>query len=219
MTVKYHNVEQGTDEWAELRCGLLTASEMKLIVTPTLKVANNDKQKLHLYELLAQRINNYTEPQYYNDAMLRGHEDEIYAKEAYIAPVEECGFITNDKWGFTLGFSPDGLVGEDGLIEIKSRIQKHQTKTILEDVVPSEYMLQIQTGLLVSDRKWVDFVSYCAGMPMFIKRVYPDFEIQTAITEAAILFHAKMEDLMEEYDGKAKDMIKTERREEEEMVV
>jgi hypothetical protein len=70
-------------EWLAQRCGLLTASEMKLIITPTLKVADNDKTRAHLWELLFQRLTGFVEPQYVSDAMLRGQEDEIYARAAY----------------------------------------------------------------------------------------------------------------------------------------
>ena len=62
MTVYYHDLEQGTPEWLALRCGILTASEMRLIMTPTLKPASNDKERAHLFELLAQRITGHTEP-------------------------------------------------------------------------------------------------------------------------------------------------------------
>ena len=130
MTVKYYDdIEQGSQEWLDLRCGLLTASNMKLIVTPTLKIARNEKVKTHLYELGAQRVNKYVEDHYQSFDMLKGHEAEIIAREIYsekIAPVKQTAFITNDKWGFTLGYSPDGLVGEDGAIEIKRRLQKYQ---------------------------------------------------------------------------------------------
>jgi hypothetical protein len=112
------------------------------------------------------------------DDMLRGQEDEIEARAAlrqHYAPVTETGFVTNDRWGFTIGYSPDGLVGDDGLIECKSRASKYQIQTIAENEVPApDYMIQLQTGLLVTERKWIDFVSYSGGLPMFVKRVEPD---------------------------------------------
>ena len=67
--------------------------------------------------------------------MLRGIEDEVEARILYAAqyaPVQDMGFITNDRWGFTLGFSPDGLIGDDGFLECKSRRQKFQVQTIIE---------------------------------------------------------------------------------------
>lgn len=191
----HEDLVQGSDEWLAARCGLLTASEMKLILTPTLKVAANDKERAHLYELLAQRITGHVEPSYISDDMLRGKEDEIEARARYAeiyAPVREVGFITNSRWGFTLGYSPDGLVGDDGAIEIKSRRQKYQVETILGGAVPAEYALQIQTGLLVSERRWCDFISYSGGLPMLTLRVYPDAKVQEAILAAAEAFEERL---------------------------
>jgi YqaJ-like viral recombinase domain len=207
MTITYHEaVVQGSDEWHAMRCGLLTASEMKLILTPTLKIASNDKERAHLYELLAQRVTGYVEPQYVSDDMLRGQEDQFYASAAYsrkYAPVRDVGFVTNDAWGFTIGYSPDGLVGDDGLIEAKSRLQKHQFKTIIEcveaELVPDEFVIQVQTGLLVTRRKWCDFISYCGGAHMVTIRAYPSPLIQDAIVEAATVFEAKITEKISKY--------------------
>lgn len=224
MTVKYFpDLIQGSDEWIAARCGLLTASEMKLILTPTLKIASNDKERAHLYELLAQRITKYVEPHYISDDMLRGKDDEIEAKILYTekyAPVDEMGFITNDKFGFTLGFSPDGLVGADGFIETKSRRQKYQVQTIIEFLpdgnVDPDYILQIQTGLLVSERDWCDAISYSGGLPMVTVRIYPDLKVQAAIMDAAYAFEDRLSIKMAQYHGvlvsRAARVIPTERK-------
>lgn len=199
----YEEVLQGSDEWFALRRGILTASEMHLIVTPTRKAANNEKTRAHLYELLAQRISGYVEPAYVGDAMLRGHEEEALARYTYetkYAPVRQVGFITNDRWGFKIGYSPDGLVGDDGVIECKSRRQKYQIETIIADEVPAEFILQIQTGLLVSERKWCDFISYSGGLPMLVKRVPADPEIQDAIVAAATSFELQIATKLAEYN-------------------
>ena len=205
----YHDkIQQGSMEWYQARLGLMTASEMKLVLTPKLKLANNDKTKAHIYELAGKRVSGFVEPIFESFDMLRGCEDEIEARMLYsqhYAPVEECGFITNDKWGFTIGYSPDGLVGDDGLIEIKSRKQKYQMQTIVEcasaETAPEEYMLQIQTGLLVSGRKWLDFVSYCAGLPMSTTRIYPNTEYQEAIIMAARDFEERIGNAMTIYEA------------------
>lgn len=206
----YTDLIQGSDEWFEARLGVLTASEVnKIITAKTLKVASNDKERQHVYEIAAQRISQYVEPTYVGDAMMRGHADEmeaciLYAKE--IAPVSNVGFITNSKWGFTLGYSPDGLVGPDGLLECKSRIQKYQVQTMVEHVVdgksasiPDEFMLQCQTGLLVSERKWIDFISYSGGLPMIVIRVYPDPEIQAAVINAATEFELRVQAVVNKF--------------------
>lgn len=229
-TVCHHpNLIQGSEEWHAMRCGLLTASEIRLILTPTLKVAANAKERLHLWELAAQRISQHVEPTYIGDDMLRGHDDEITARELYhqhIAPVVECGFITNDKWGFTLGCSPDGLVGEDGLIEAKSRRQKFQIQTIVEHyesgAIPEDYALQVQTELLVTEREWCDLISYSGGLPMVTMRALPDAKVQDAILDAAAKFESRINAVVVDYYAAVKSdplMIPTERRVEQEMYV
>ncbi|API58069.1 YqaJ-like viral recombinase [Tardibacter chloracetimidivorans] len=219
---------QGSDEWLQIRCGLLTASEMKLIVTPTLKIASNDKERAHLYELLAQRITGYVEPHYVSDDMLRGQDDEIEARALYAknyALVQEMGFITNDRWGFTIGYSPDGLVGDDGAIEAKSRRQKYQVQTVIENLsnetVPADFAIQLQTGLLVSERRWIDFISYSGGLPMAVIRVFPDPIVQDAIVNAAGEFEARLLKRMDEYHAaiSARKLVQTKRRVEQEMYV
>lgn len=225
MTLKiYHDLIQGSDEWHQARCGLLTASEMKLIMTPTLKVADNDKSRAHLYELLAQRITDYVEPHYVSDDMLRGHQDEqiaVYTYSEKRAPVTHVGFMVRDFGAFKIGYSPDGLVGDDGLIEVKSRRQKYQVQTIVDylpaaEIMP-EYVLQAQTGLLVSGRKWIDHITYCGGLPMAIVRVFPDPELQAAIMNAAASFEAKLSEKLAVYRQYSADLIPTERVIEQEM--
>ena len=229
MTITYHpDLVQGGDEWLAARCGLLTASEMHLIVTPTLKIAANDKEKRHLWELLSQRITKYVEPHYVSDDMLRGTEDEIDARILYAtnyAPVQDMGFITNNKWGFTIGYSPDAMVGDDGLIECKSRRQGLQVETIVKHMadgtIPPEHSIQVQTGLLVSERKYCDYVSYSGGLPMATIRVYPMPEVQDAIIAAARAFEERLVEKLVSYhsmlEQRGASLIPTERKIEMEM--
>ena len=214
-----HDVEQGTDSWYEARNGLLTASEMKLALTPTLKKSNNDKSRSHVLEIAAQRISGWTEPQYFtSDAMLRGHVDEITSRNLYSEhydPVEEVGFITRDIGGCVIGYSPDGVgvLGNFG-IECKSRNQKYQIQTISSNEIPEEHILQIQTGLLVTGWDYMDYVSYSGGLPMWVIRAYPETKYQDAITEAAIEFERQVNEKIEEYGNRladAKVVIETER--------
>jgi len=216
--IHYHpDIIQGTDEWLALRCGCITASSLNAIMSPrTLKPT---KAEGHLFDLLAQRITHHVEPQYISDDMLRGQADEIESRALYsrhFAPVTEIGFITRDFGDFTIGYSPDGLVGDDGLIECKSRRQKYQTETLIAGAVPSEHVLQCQAGLLISGRQWLDYVSYCAGMPMAVIRVWPDETIHAAIVEAASVFEDALADRLAAYcvvlaaDGAR--LVETERR-------
>lgn len=219
--------DQGSTKWLEARCGLLTASEFDRIITPTLKIADNPKSRAHLWELAAQRISGYVEPCYISDAMLRGQEDEILARADYAkhyAPVETCGFVTNDKWGFMLGCSPDGLVGSDGLIECKSRGQKFQVQTICEwhetGKVPEDFVLQVQGQMLVTERKWCDLISYSGGLPMVTMRVFPDEAAQSAILDAAAKFESRINEVVATWTSalaSGKSLIPTERTIEQEM--
>jgi hypothetical protein len=184
----FPDLEQGTDEWLAARCGIVTASVVgQLITAKTLKPAANDTSRGLVATLAAERITGHVEPMQVSRDMERGTLDEPYAREVYsehYATVTELGFMVRDDWGFKIGYSPDGLVGDDVLIEIKSRKQKIQLNTILADEVPLENIAQIQCGLLVSGRKFCDYVSYCGGMPLYTKRVLPDPRWHEAIIEA-----------------------------------
>lgn len=226
MTIHIHrDLIQGSEEWHAARLGILTASEVKHILTAnTLKPADNEKTRSHVWEIAAQRISQYVEPSYIGDDMLRGWEDEVLARAKYEEKtgqtVEEVGFITNDKWGFTIGYSPDGCVtGTRGGIECKSRRQKFQVQTIVEwhrdKVVPVDFILQCQTGLLVAEWDWLDLVSYSGGLHMAIMRVYPDAKLHEAIIRAAAHFEAKVQDAVNDYRDASVDMVLTERKKEE----
>ena len=210
MTIIYHkNLMQRTDEWLAARCGLLTASEMKFVLTEkTLKTASNDKSRAHVWELLGQRVNNYVEPTYQSFDMQRGVEDEEDALILYnqhYAPVERCGFVTNDMLGFKLGYSPDGLVGDQGQIEVKSCCQKWQMEVICDFLpagkMPPEHVIQVQTGLLITQRAWCDFISYGNGQPMVVIRVTPDLEVQEAIIAAATSVEKDIAEKMTRYNN------------------
>lgn len=219
--------EQGSALWLQARCGMLTASEFDRILTPTLKIADNPKTRAHLWELAAQRITGYVEPHYISDAMLRGQGDEILARDLYsekIAPVQTCGFVTNDTWGFSLGCSPDGLIGDEGVLECKSRGQRFQIQTIVDyftdGATPDDFTLQTQGELLVTKRKWVDLVSYSGGLPMIPMRVEVIQDVHDAILEAAAKFESRINEAIATYGDALKSDLRlfpTERTIEQEM--
>jgi len=199
----FNDIEQGTDEWFAARCGVITASVVGLLITPkTIKPATNDTSRGLTAQLVAERITGHVEPMHETSDMLRGTLDEPYARDIYsehYAPAAEVGFMVREFDGFKIGYSPDGLVGDDGLIEIKSRKQKIQLRTIIEDAVPLENMAQIQCGLLVSGRDWLDYVSYSGGMPLYVKRVYPDINWFTAIKDAVTAFEGNASQMIDTY--------------------
>jgi hypothetical protein len=156
---------------------------------PVYGLADNDTSRGLLDLLAAERITGHIEDTYTSRDMERGVFAEPFARDLYAEhterPVEECGFMVREFDGFKIGYSPDGLVGHDGLIEIKAPRQKRELRTILNGEVPAEHIPQLQCGLLVSGRSWIDFVSYCGGMPLWVQRVTPDPAWQAAIVAAA----------------------------------
>lgn len=215
------DLEQGTDEWLDQRRGMVTASAVgQLITTKTLKPASNDYSRALIASLAAERITGWTDPVYVTADMQRGIDDEPLARDLYsqlFEPVTETGFMVREFDGFKLGYSPDGLVGNDGLIEVKSRRPKKHVQTVVSGQVPAENMAQLQAGLLVSGRRWVDYISYCGGMELFIKRVYPDLDWFEAITGAVAQAEEQISELVIRYRTGVAGMPKTERRTELEM--
>ena len=203
MTTYHHNIEQGTPEWHDIRRGVLTSTAIKTLITPTGKLADNDKTRSHVYEVAAQRITGRTEDSFQSFDMMRGHVEEILARDLYAqhyAPVTECGFVVNDSLGFPVGYSPDGLVGEDGVIEIKSAKAKIQVQRIVDGGIPSEHYAQVQTGLWVTGREWCDFISYSNGMAMQVVRVNADPSYHALIEQAAKAFEAKVAEVIAAYE-------------------
>lgn len=198
------------------------ATERKHLSPLVVEVADNDTSASLTAILTAERITGNTDPTHMSDDMWRGVLDEPLARSKYAetkAPVTETGFMVRDDWGFEIGYSPDGLVGDDGLIEVKSRRQKKQLLTVLADEVPPENLAQIQTGLLVSGRKWCDYISYAGGMHMWSKRIYPDPIWHDAIIAAARAFEARSEAMTSKYLEAVEGLPMTERNAELEIVI
>lgn len=157
---------------------------------PVYGPADNETSRNLIATLAAERITGHVEETWISGDMYRGIEAEPYARDIYARectdqPVTECGFMIRDFDGFSLGYSPDGLVGDDGLLEVKAPRQKGHLLTVVSDEVPNWHMAQLQAGLLVSGRKWIEFVSYSGGMHLWPKRVTPDPKWQGAILAVA----------------------------------
>lgn len=190
------------------------AAEMAPSAPPVLTVADNDTSRGTLTTLAAERITGRVEDMPMTSDMWRGVEHEPFARDAYVehhAPVEEMGFMVRDFDGYSIGCSPDGLVGEDGGIEIKCPRAKAHINTVLADEVPDIYMGQLQTFLVVSGRAWVDYVSFVAGMELYVKRVTPDARWQAAINAAAQRAEKALADITTRYQAAAKGLPMTER--------
>jgi hypothetical protein len=169
---------------------------------PVVSVADNDTSHALTATLVAERIAGFTEDVFVNADMFRGVESEPIARDLYArhhAPVEQVGFMRLDEdWG-ALGYSPDGLVGVDGLIEVKAPRAKTHILTVIAGDVPTYNYAQLQAGLLVSGRKWVDFIPYVGGLPLWKTRVHPDPAWHDAITAAVTQFEKTAADMCAAY--------------------
>lgn len=206
MPITYHyDIEQGTDEWHDLRRGKITASAIKAMLTATGKIADNETSRRVAYQLAAERINGFRDESPSSYHIERGHTDEAVARELYsehIAPVTECGFVTNDDHGVVICCSPDGLVADHGGIEVKSRLHALQLQTVISGEMPKDYYAQVQTCLLVTGREWWDFISTPAngGGKMMVKTIYPDRVFQELLIEAAKTLEERIQGIIAHYE-------------------
>jgi hypothetical protein len=182
---------------------------------PVYGPADTDTARALTATLVAERIAGWTDPSYMNDDMWRGVLHEPIARDKYAevnkVAVDEVGFLVRDDWGYQIGASPDGLVGEDGGIEVKCPRAKTHIRTIVEDEVPAIHVPQVQACLLVSGREWWDYVSFCAGLPMWTKRVYPDPKWQGAIVGAVAKFETTAAEMVAAYNQATEGLPLTER--------
>lgn len=194
------------------RTALATAKrdESPLVI----ETADNDTSANLTRLLTAERITGHTDPTFISDDMWRGIDDEPRAIDVYSehhAKVAAAGFMVRTERSWTLGYSPDGLVGDDGLVEVKSRRQKIHLQHVLADEVPASVMPQLQAALLVSGRKWIDYISYAGGMHLWTKRVTPDPRWHDAIIDALRVFERASEQMADKYLKAVEGLPMTER--------
>ncbi len=187
---------QDSDEWVKARLGKVTASRISLMMakTPSGKGWGASRANL-MAALISERLTGAPSDGYMSDAMARGKEVEAEARTAYEflhdVEVEQVGFVPHHNIAMA-GASPDGLVGDDGLVEIKCPNTNTHIDTLLGEVVPMKYVQQIQWQLACTGRKWCDFVSYDNRLPpsmsMFVKRVFRDDAYIESLEVAAMVF-------------------------------
>jgi hypothetical protein len=181
---------------------------------PVLGPADNDTAAGLIATLASERTTGAVEETPVSRDMWRGIVAEPYARETYgehYRPADEIGFMVRKFDGFSIGYSPDGLVGDDGLIEIKSPRQKGHFLTVVDGEIPVRHMAQLQAGLLVSGREWLDFISFHGGMHLWTKRVTPDPKWQGAILAAAERAERAINELVAKYERAVVGLPLTER--------
>lgn len=179
----FHDVEQGTQEWKDLRLGLITCSEIKTIR------ADGKGAQTYINGLAYERITGESSKVFEGNPWTeRGHELEDEARKLYeiktSLTVEQVAFIRNK--GF--GYSPDGVIYDFnysteypiGGIEIKAKQPDKQIEILRSGKIPTEHLDQLHGGVLCAELQWIDFISYCPKLPIFIKRIYRN-EIENEI--------------------------------------
>ena len=172
------DIEQGSQEWLQLRLGIATASNFKKIITST--GVESKSLKDYAFELASDSLLTEPEASFQSEAMIRGNELEEEARSYYSfvndVKIDQVTFIKKDE----IGYSPDGLIGENGVIEIKCPLKKNHLKYLIDNKLPSEYKPQVQGGLYISEREYCDFISYHPlfkdDKKMFVVRIYRDEE-------------------------------------------
>jgi len=173
-------MEQGTDEWFAARIGKVTASRVADVLAKT-KTGYSATRDNYMAQLVCERLTGEKGESFTNAAMQHGTDTEPLARAAYEALhdvlVDEVGFIPHPSI-IMAGASPDGLVGDDGLLEIKAPQTATHIETLLSQTVPGKYNTQMQFQMACTNRSWCDFVSFDNRLPselqLFVKRVPRD---------------------------------------------
>lgn len=174
----WHDIDQNSDEWFLLRAGKVTASSLNKVMANYGK-AFGDPAKKYAVDIAVQQITGSTSGGgYTNEHMARGHEEEPLARLAY----EERYFCDVTNGGFfecgDTGTSPDGLVGYDGMLEIKSALPAIHYARLAKQSYDSTYKWQLVGHLKFSNLEWVDFASYCSSFPddkkLYVHRSYKE---------------------------------------------
>jgi hypothetical protein len=199
MPIEIVDCEQRTEEWYRARMGLPTASMFGVIMV------QNDTRKgrsSYMRKLAGEILTGIPMESYTNDDMDRGREQEpeILARYAFEHDVEitRCGFIKNGK----KGCSPDGLIGSDGMVQIKSAAPHVMIEILMDDRVPPKHLPQCQGELWVAERKWTDLViGSSPKLPLFVRRLHWDKGYIADIEVAVHWFNRELADMVKRIEA------------------
>lgn len=185
---------QGSPEWMAERCGKVTASRVADVVART-KSGWGASRANYAAELIAERLTGVKTESYTNAAMQHGIDTEPQARFSYEfyadVSVVQVGFVPHHAINMA-GASPDGLVGDDGLVEIKCPSTATHIDTLLDGKVPAKYVTQMQWQMACTGRQWCDFVSFDPRLPesmrLFIKRVERNDKLISELESAVSMF-------------------------------
>lgn len=199
--MQVHSMPQGTPEWFAVRRGLPTASCFSTIMAKGKGGAESKTRQTYLYKLAGERITGDPMDGFTNHHMERGHEMEPQAREMYVflndVMPEQVGFITSG----TKGCSPDSLIGNDGMLEIKTKLPHLMLAVHESGGFPSEHRAQCQGQLWVAEREWIDLICYWPKMPPYIVRATRDEEFIKQLSVAVDQFNEELEAVVAKYSS------------------
>jgi putative phage-type endonuclease len=191
-------IDQQTEEWFNARLGIPTASGFDKLVTS--KGEPSKQSQKYLWKLAGERVSGRSEETFQNGAMMRGVELEAEAREFYElthdVTVDRVGLVYPDE-DKKFACSPDGLVGEDGCLEIKCPSVSTHVGYLLDNRLPVEYVQQVQGTLLITGRDWLDFLSYYPGLKPLLVRVTRDEAFIGKLKESLALFCNELEEVVQ----------------------
>lgn len=205
MSLEIIDCTQGSDEWLKVRAGCVTASEFSTVMAKGKNGADSKTRRTYMLKLIGEIMTGEPCESYTNKHMERGKEMEAEARDYYafmtdLEPVR-VGFLKNGR----IGCSPDSLIGNDGMHEIKTKLPHLHLDALLAGELPPEHKAQCQGGLWIAEREWLDFQSYWPKLPPFIKRVYRDEKYIADMSKAVNDFIAELDDLMAKITGADKN--------------
>lgn len=193
-----YKVEQNSDEWFALRRGKFTASTFKDLFMGE----NTQGYKDAIYKVAFERLTNTSPESFTNEYMQRGNELEPEARAWYEfeknVEVIKAGFFEYNDW---IGASPDGLVGDSGLIEIKCPKFSTMMDYLIKKELPKTYFHQVHGQLLVTDRQWCDFIAYHPSLPKFVLRVEREKKIDDEILDKLFRAIKEVEQIITKLKG------------------
>jgi hypothetical protein len=189
--------EQGSEDWFKARMGIPTASEFHTVLATGRGGGESKTRRTYLLKLAGEILTGEPMDSFSNGHTDRGKEMEPDARNLYAfmrdAEPQLVGFIRNGQ----KGCSPDSLVGNDGMVDIKTKLPHLQVDCLLNDRVPPEHRAQCQGALWVAEREWIDFVSYWPGLPLFVTREHRDEEYIAKLATAVDEFNDELAHMVE----------------------
>lgn len=201
MTAQFYDVEQRSPDWFALRAGIPTSSEFATILAKGKGGSESKTRRTYLMKLVGERITGEPMENYSNWHMERGRVMEAEAREFYAfmtdSEPQAVGFVRNGN----AGASPDSLIGDTGMLEIKTALPHLLIDLILKDEFPPEHKAQVQGQLWIAEREWCDLTVYWPKMPPFIKRATRDEAYITALAGEVARFNDELDALVERIKG------------------